>query len=58
MPPAWIRGRCHTPIRPTAGDYTVGYEELAGRVAGYTPEWASEQAPGTRVVNQFLLGRG
>ena len=24
-------------------DYTVGYEELAERVARYTPEWASEQ---------------
>jgi len=24
-------------------DYTVGYDELAERVLGYTPEWASEQ---------------
>src|SRR5207247_964206 len=24
-------------------DYTVGYDELAERVARYTPEWASEQ---------------
>jgi anaerobic selenocysteine-containing dehydrogenase len=30
-------------MRPTSGITPSGYEELAERVARYTPEWASEQ---------------